>query len=595
MCPAQANRPAFNRKPDSTIGERRRRVRQRVHTPAYVGINGSPTATALDLSEVLDISEEGVCIQALSPLQTNRIVNLGLDLSEGNTRINVAGMVVWADVQGRTGIQFLEMPETSRSSLKGWLLLNALSARDAVVPLTLPDQEVPYADIDDLALPSIGPLRNATPEAFTMPSDSSLTRPAGLRPVETGAAERPVEERRDVKARLDLDLRLQRIAERALALTRASGAAIALMRRGQMFCVARAGTDAPGLGAELQIGSGFSGECVRARKLLTCDDSETDGRVDREICRALGIRSMIAVPILSGGAVAGLLEVFSPHAGAFSATSPVPLERLAHDVLLAIDWSAGMPGAARQAPERTVPESASLERDVPRATSSSAPAGGLQPRYTVPLPPRPRRSAARRSGRIILGGAIVILVVSGLSLIGPWIGGWEGMLARIRAQAPQTPSKQQRAVSKPLAAPPAAPATALADPLNDFTALCRLADQGDPVAQYAVGLHYAQGEDVPQNYTEAARWFSRAAEQGHIGAQATLGGLYWAGRGVPKDVTKAYFWLVLARAGGYERSKDLIGPITAEMTRGQVLQAQQAANEWLTHHQRTSPAASNAP
>ena len=199
----------------------------------------------------------------------------------------------------------------------------------------------------------------------------------------------------------------------------------------------------------------------------------------------------------------------------------------------------------------------------------------------MPKPPRGRRSAARRSGKVILAGAIVILIVSGLSLVVPWIRTWDRMPWRAHAEIP---AKPQAVISKP-AASIAAPS---ADPVNDFTGLRRLAEQGDPVAQYAVGLHYAQGEDVPQDYTEAARWFSQAAEQGHIAAQATLGGFYWAGRGVPKDVTKAYFWLVLARAGGYERSKDLIAPVTAEMTRNQVLEAQQAANEWLTHHRRAS-------
>ena len=592
MCPAQANRPAINRIPKSTIGERRRRVRHRVHTPAYVGINGSPTATALDLSEVLDISEEGVCIRAILPLQTHRIVNLGLELSEGNTRINLAGMVVWADLQGRTGIRFLEMPDESRRALKEWLFLNALSACESVVSAPLPDRQTLHAGFDDLVLPSIGLQRNAAPEAFTMPSDSSLFRAAGTGPAEAGSSEaRPAQERQDVTtARSDLDRRLQRIADRALALTRASGAAIALMRGEQMICVARAGTDAPGLGARLQIGAGFSGECVRTCKLLTCDDSETDERVDRETCRTLGIRSMIAVPILSGGTVSGLLEVFSPQAGAFIATSPAPLERLAHDVLLAVDWSAGIP-EPRRPPARPSIETAVKQTGASRERSVAASPASVSLAYaSPPKPPRARRSAAQRSGKVILTGAIVILVVSGLSLVLPWVKTWESERRPWGAHAEAHIGKPQAVVTKP----PAAPATALADPLNDFTALCRLAEQGDPVAQYAVGLHYAQGEDVPQNYGAAAHWFSLAAEQGHIGAQATLGGLYWAGRGVPKDVTKAYFWLVLARAGGYERSKDLIGPITAEMTRSQVLQAQQAANEWLTHHQRTSPPQSDS-
>jgi hypothetical protein len=68
-------------------------------------------------------------------------------------------------------------------------------------------------------------------------------------------------------------------------------------------------------------------------------------------------------------------------------------------------------------------------------------------------------------------------------------------------------------------------------------------------------------------------------------AQGTLGAYYWAGRGVPEDLTKAYFWSVLARAGGDEASKYRVAALTSRMTRLQVAQAQQQADEWLHQHQ----------
>ena len=42
------------------------------------------------------------------------------------------------------------------------------------------------------------------------------------------------------------------------------------------------------------MGSGFSGECVKSGKVLRSDDA--DIRVDQESCRALGVRSIVAVP-----------------------------------------------------------------------------------------------------------------------------------------------------------------------------------------------------------------------------------------------------------------------------------------------------------
>jgi TPR repeat protein len=103
-----------------------------------------------------------------------------------------------------------------------------------------------------------------------------------------------------------------------------------------------------------------------------------------------------------------------------------------------------------------------------------------------------------------------------------------------------------------------------------------------------LGAHYALGEDVGQNYSTAAQWFSQAADQGHVVAQATLGAYYWAGTGVPKDLDKAYFWSVLAQAGGDEASKYRVSALAAQMSRSQIIAAQEEANDWLRQHQLAS-------
>jgi len=100
-------------------------------------------------------------------------------------------------------------------------------------------------------------------------------------------------------------------------------------------------------------------------------------------------------------------------------------------------------------------------------------------------------------------------------------------------------------------------------------------------------VHYATGDGVKQDYSEAVAWFSKAAEQGQVMAQATLGTYYWAGRGVPKDISKAYFWTILAQAGGDKSSKAYVSILTTGMTRSQILVAQQAADEWLKQHRVT--------
>ena len=53
-----------------------------------------------------------------------------------------------------------------------------------------------------------------------------------------------------------------------------------------------------------------------------------------------------------------------------------------------------------------------------------------------------------------------------------------------------------------------------------------LAANGDANAQFMLGLMYANGHGVAQNFYEAAKMYRRAGNQGHIGAQVNLGSLF---------------------------------------------------------------------
>jgi TonB family protein len=114
---------------------------------------------------------------------------------------------------------------------------------------------------------------------------------------------------------LDLDAQLHEITETAQKLTDASAAALAVRSHGVVICRARVGETAPAIGAKVDVDSGISGECLRTGKALRCDDTSRDQRVDAEVCRHLGLRSLAVVPLRSRRGVAGVLEVFSaqPH------------------------------------------------------------------------------------------------------------------------------------------------------------------------------------------------------------------------------------------------------------------------------------------
>ncbi len=111
---------------------------------------------------------------------------------------------------------------------------------------------------------------------------------------------------------------LQFIAERALAISGASGIAIALAEGQEIVCRGTAGDTAPPLGLALNLQSGLTAICFTTGTVVRCDDSETDNRVDRQACRELGIRSVVAVPLRNAQGVRGLIEAFEKQAFAFT-------------------------------------------------------------------------------------------------------------------------------------------------------------------------------------------------------------------------------------------------------------------------------------
>jgi hypothetical protein len=140
-------------------------------------------------------------------------------------------------------------------------------------------------------------------------------------------------------ARRDLDAALQLLAERAQYITEASGAAIALRRgsaQNDMLCRASAGPNAPELGTLLSTEFGLSGESVRTRLPLRCDNADRDPRVNRESCRQLGIASVAVLPIVSDDQVLGVFELFSGKINAFEERDLSALQRLGEMVETAV-------------------------------------------------------------------------------------------------------------------------------------------------------------------------------------------------------------------------------------------------------------------
>ena len=485
--------------------ERRRARRHKILTPAYANRNGSSQGAALELNAILNLSESGMCIQASSQMKVERLVPLGIDLAVAGEHIRTVGHVAWSCPSGKTGIRFPDA-EALRLQLRHWL--------EAHVPAETASR-----------------FGNLSPE------------------IEWDEIEEEVE-------RCDPEAVLYFIAQLALTLTAASGAAIAMISKlnpSEMICRARAGTGSPEIGARLEAGTGFSGECVRTATTLKCEDAESDLRVDRESCRAMGIRSIVACPVRRDSEVIGILEGFSPEPAAFRENEIAILERLAG----IMEGAIGRPeGGVETSPALSVSGDA-----VPNLAEAA------QPSYEELEVLAPPSSSSLRHGMLLLLTAL--LFVGGAI----WVGArWMTTRGPKTSIATPAPTSQTAVPSE----------TYIGADLKDLQSH---ADVGDPAAEYQLAMRYAIGEDVKQDYAEAMHWFLLAADQGNVHAQAIVAAWMWAGRGAAQDYSEAYYWALLAQAGGDESGRAIVLNSAPYLSPAQTDAAQKRAEDWLhTHH-----------
>ena len=119
---------------------------------------------------------------------------------------------------------------------------------------------------------------------------------------------------------------------------------------------------------------------------------------------------------------------------------------------------------------------------------------------------------------------------------------------------------------------------------DSLQALKEQAVQGDAKVQYDLGVRYHKGQGVPQEYTEALKWYRLAAAQGLAGAQYNLGAMYANGQGVRRDDVQTYQWFYLAAANAtgevQKKAAKARDTFAAKMTPAQRAKAQKLAREW---------------
>jgi hypothetical protein len=286
---------------------------------------------------------------------------------------------------------------------------------------------------------------------------------------------------------------------------------------------------------------------------------------------------MLAVPIVAGDRAVGLLEVFSDQTAAFDEKDSAVLRRFAEAILATLSRATPVDDTPTQPP--------SLPKPSWRPTGSVlfAPAPEEEPKEKAVSRYKETLRRLRLSHTyvyLLITIAALIALALGFALA-PWIQ------EKIHGRQLNRNSAKLASDSSPLPISQAkTPTPSLT--FSNLQQLRELAQSGDPAAENALGLMYAQGDEkqgIEQNETEAAQWFTKAAEHGSVPAQYKLGLLFWGGHGVPKDTNKAYFWAVLARAGGQPGSKDLAKVLANGMTRAQTAAIEQQAEIWYQQHQ----------
>ena len=237
-----------------------------------------------------------------------------------------------------------------------------------------------------------------------------------------------------------LDEVLRLVAARAVSITGADGAAIALAEKDAIVCRASAGKIAPDSGIRLDPNSGFSGACLRNGITVRCHDSETDSRVNAQACRGLGARSMVAVPLSAKGSVIGLIEAFSAETYGFNDSDVRSLNLLGELILAAIRPEEG--DRLAELAKDVIPEAIHVpdtpakvlvdEKLAPQPVSVDAAASKPEAKVPAPDPVAPSATqvvpvlaepAPPKAGRSIQGASLtaaLVLIAVGLGWAWMW-------------------------------------------------------------------------------------------------------------------------------------------------------------------------------
>jgi PAS domain S-box-containing protein len=150
-------------------------------------------------------------------------------------------------------------------------------------------------------------------------------------------------------AGLDADAVMHVIAERCRELTHADGASVLLREGDRLVVRVSAGVPMP----ELPVQGSLAGQALRSNDVLVSHDLATDTRVDRAAWLPLGIRSLLAAPLLHDGQAVGALKVASTVPGAFGDDDARALRHLSGLLGAALAHASAFEARQQRLEERT--------------------------------------------------------------------------------------------------------------------------------------------------------------------------------------------------------------------------------------------------
>src|SRR5580658_3499152 len=122
--------------------ERRRAVRVPVQGPVEIRLPDERKADGI----LLDLSETGMDVLTSEPQVPGALLRFHFQLPDGALQIEAHGQVAWANPNGQTGVQFLDLSEEVATQLKAWLkAATAVAGAD-------PNETVPHCKLTDLSL-----------------------------------------------------------------------------------------------------------------------------------------------------------------------------------------------------------------------------------------------------------------------------------------------------------------------------------------------------------------------------------------------------------------------------------------------------------